>query len=255
MLSVEGLTKRYGQQIVLDQIHFQVENGSFVSILGPNGCGKSTLIRLLAGIERPDAGRVLLEGRPVTDLSRKELARRVAVVSQEGLPPLPYTVYDVVMMGRFAYQKWLQGPTAADEALVERILQETELTPLRTKLLSQLSGGERQRVAIAQAMAQQPRLLLLDEPTTYLDIGHQLALLNLIRQWQQDCGLTVVAVMHDLNLAALYSQRLILMQRGRIRRMGALDDVLTEPLLQEVYGTTPIVLPHPRKGVPQVLLA
>src|SRR5690606_24089687 len=148
-----------------------------------------------------------------------------------------------------------QGPTAADEALVERILQETELTPLRTKLLSQLSGGERQRVAIAQAMAQQPRLLLLDEPTTYLDIGHQLALLNLIRQWQQDCGLTVVAVMHDLNLAALYSQRLILMQCGRIRRMGALDDVLTEPLLQEVYETKPIVLPHPRKGMPQVLLA
>ena len=254
MLSVERVSKRYGQQVVLDHIQFQVEKGTFVGILGPNGCGKSTLIRLMAGLERPDAGQVLLEGRPVTDYARKQLARHVAGVAQGGLPPLPYTVYDVVMMGRFAYQKWLRGPSLDDEQLVERILEQTELTSLRSKPLMQLSGGERQRVAIAQAMAQQPRLLLLDEPTTYLDIGHQLALLNLIRRWQEECGLTVVAVLHDLNLAALYCQRLVLMQRGRIRRMGALHDVLTEPLIGEVYGTTPVVLPHPRKGVPQVLL-
>jgi len=254
MLSVEGLTKRYGEQVVLNNIRFHVEKGTFVGLLGPNGCGKSTLIRLLAGIERPDAGQVLLKGRPVADYARKELARNVAVVAQEGLPPLPYSVYDVVMMGRFAYQKWLQGPSLADEALVEQILQQTGLTHLRHKPLAQLSGGERQRVAIAQAMAQQPRLLLLDEPTTYLDIGHQLALLNLIRQWQRDCGLTVVAVMHDLNLAALYSERLVLMQQGCIRCMGELHDVMTEPLIREVYGTTPIILSHPRRGVPQVLL-
>jgi len=255
MLSVEGLIKRYGQRLVLDNICFQVEKGAFVSILGPNGCGKSTLIRLMAGLERPEGGQVLLEGRPVMAYPRKELARLVAVVAQEGLPPLPYLVYDVVMMGRFAYQKWLRGPSMDDEKLVEKILEQTELTALRNEPLSQLSGGERQRVAIAQAMAQQPRLLLLDEPTTYLDIGHQLSLLNLIREWQKDCGLTVVAVMHDLNLAALYSQKLILMNQGRIRRMGTLQEVITEPLIGEVYGTTPIVLSHPRKGVPQVLLA
>lgn len=254
MLLVEGITKRYGGQVVLDEVRFQVDKGSFVGILGPNGCGKSTLLRLMAGLERPDAGQVVLEGRPVTDYARKELARIVAVVRQEGLPPLPYSVYDVVMMGRFAYQKWLRGPSLADEQLVEQILQQTELSHLRSKMLSQLSGGERQRVAIAQAMAQQPRWLFLDEPTTYLDIGHQLALLNLIRQWQRDCGLTVVAVLHDLNLAALYCQRLILMQQGRIRRQGSLQEVITEPLIGEVYGTTPIILPHPRKGVPQVLL-
>lgn len=255
MLSVEGLSKRYGEQAVLQDIQFEVGRGVFVSILGPNGCGKSTLIRLLAGIERPDSGQVRLEGKPVLAYRRKELARKVAVVRQEGLPPLPFSVQEVVMMGRFAYQRWFQSPTPEDERVVEQILEQTGLIHLRQKPLEQLSGGERQRVAIAQAMAQQPRLLLLDEPTTFLDIGYQIALLNLIRQWQTGCGLTVIAVLHDLNLAALYSQQLILMHRGRVRRTGSLQEVLTVPLIREVYGTSPIILPHPRKGVPQVLLA
>jgi iron complex transport system ATP-binding protein len=255
MLSVEGLSKRYGEQVVLQDIQFEVGRGVFLSILGPNGCGKSTLIRLLAGIERPDTGQVRLEGKPVLAYRRKELARKVAVVRQEGLPPLPFSVQEVVMMGRFAYQRWLQSPTPEDERVVEQILEQTGLIHLRHKPLEQLSGGERQRVAIAQAMAQQPRLLLLDEPTTFLDIGYQIALLNLIRQWQTGCGLTVIAVLHDLNLAALYSQQLILMHQGRVRCFGSLQEVLTEPLIREVYGTSPIILPHPRKGVPQVLLA
>ncbi|OUM85775.1 MAG: ABC transporter ATP-binding protein [Bacillus thermozeamaize] len=255
MLSVEGLSKRYGEQVVLQDIQFEVGRGVFLSILGPNGCGKSTLIRLLAGIERPDTGQVRLEGKPVLAYRRKELARKVAVVRQEGLPPLPFSVQEVVMMGRFAYQRWLQSPTPEDERVVEQILEQTGLIHLRHKPLEQLSGGERQRAAIAQAMAQQPRLLLLDEPTTFLDIGYQIALLNLIRQWQTGCGLTVIAVLHDLNLAALYSQQLILMHQGRVRCFGSLQEVLTEPLIREVYGTSPIILPHPRKGVPQVLLA
>ncbi len=254
MLSVEGLSKRYGEQAVLRDIWFEVERGAFLSILGPNGCGKSTLIRLLAGIERPDTGQVWLEGKPVSVYRRKELARKMAVVRQEGLPPLPFSVQEVVMMGRFAYQKWLQSPSSEDEQVVEQILKQTDLIHLRQKPLAQLSGGERQRVAIAQAMAQQPRLLLLDEPTTFLDIGYQIALLNLIQQWQKRCGLTVIAVLHDLNLAALYSQKLILMNQGQIWHAGTLQEVLTEPLIREVYGTTPIILPHPRKGVPQVLL-
>jgi iron complex transport system ATP-binding protein len=179
----------------------------------------------------------------------------MAVLQQDALPPLDFTVREVIEMGRFPFQNWLGDEERGDaEKLIDGIVERLQLRELQHRSVSQLSGGERQRVALGKVMAQEPRLLLLDEPTTYLDIGYQVQMMEWIRLWQQEAGLTVIAVLHDLNLAAQYCGRLLLLQGGRIVGIGQPDDVIRPELLERVYGTQPIVLEHPVSGVPQVLL-
>ena len=254
MIEVRQLVRQVGSRRILDQLSFDVNDGEIVGIIGPNGAGKSTLLGTLSGVIQADEGQVKLRGRLVSEYGRRELARWVAVLQQGGLAPAAFTVRQVVEMGRFPFQNWLGDETTDSGAIIERALEVMQLKALENRQLHQLSGGERQRVALAKVMAQQPELILLDEPTTYLDIGYQMQLLDAVRDWQRREGLTVIAVLHDLNLASQYCDRLIVLQHGGLAAAGSPQEVLTTELLREVYGAEAIVLSHPLTGSPQVLL-
>jgi iron complex transport system ATP-binding protein len=254
MIEVDGLTIEADGRKILDGIWFRLEAGGLYGIIGPNGAGKSTLLAAVSGIRRFDAGAVRLFGRPVGSWPRRALARRLAVLQQEALPRTAFTVREVVLMGRYPYQNWFGGSDEEGEALVDRVLETLGLAAYANRRLDALSGGERQRVALAKAMVQDPELLLLDEPTTYLDIGYQIHLLDLVREWQRTGARTVVTVLHDLNLAAQYCDRLLVMHEGRLAAEGPPADVLTPDTIRRVFGVEPVVLPHPSSGVPQLLL-
>ncbi|SFL13530.1 iron complex transport system ATP-binding protein [Paenibacillus sp. 1_12] len=255
IIQVDNVSKAFRAQTVLEQVSFTVEPGECFGIIGPNGSGKSTLLKLLSGIDKPESGRVLLDGRAAYSYPRKQLAQWMAVLEQDSLPPLGFTVREMIAMGRYPFQNWLGDEIATDaEQLIEDILKQLQLVELADRTMDRLSGGERQRVALGKLMAQQPRLLLLDEPTTYLDIGYQLQMMEWIREWQQKEKLTVVAVLHDLNLAAQYCDRLLLMQAGKTVTIGRPGEVIHSELLEPVYHTRPIVLEHPIYEVPQILL-
>lgn len=254
MIRVKQCSKTYDGQYVLQQIDLHVERGEFLGIIGPNGSGKTTLLRLLSGEERPDDGVVELQGVSVERWKARERAKQLTVVAQEGLPPVPFSVYDVVMMGRHIYQARFRSPSDHDRAVVEGVLSATGLQHIRHKSVSSVSGGERQRVAIARAMAQEPHVLLLDEPTTYLDIGYQLSVLEYVQNWQRLTGATVVTVLHDLNLAAQFCGRIVLMNEGHIIADGTPPDVLQADVLERIYHTRPHIIYHPLSGVPQMLL-
>lgn len=254
VVQVEHIGKTYGGRMVLNDVSFEVEQGEWFCILGPNGSGKSTLMQIISGFEPPDTGRVLLNGKLPSDYRRKDLARQVAVLPQDALPPLGFTVREIIEMGRYPFQNWF-GDEAEDTAsLVDRIMERLQLVPLSDRSVEALSGGERQRVALGKVMAQEPSLLLLDEPTTFLDIGYQLEMMELVRSWQEESGLTVVSILHDLNLAAQYCGRLLLLNQGSAVAVGSASEVIRAELLEQVYGTLPHVLQHPVSGVPQVLL-
>lgn len=254
MLHVEGLCKMYGDASVLTGIEFSVRRGEFFGILGPNGSGKSTLLKLISGVEKPDAGKLLLDGKPVAAYTPKQLSRVVAVLQQESLPPVNFTVKEVVEMGRYPYQNWLGEEKGDADALVDSIIGKLGLTGLQGRSLQFLSGGERQRVALGKVMAQQPRLLLLDEPTTYLDIGYQIQMMDRIKAWQREEDLTVIAVLHDLNLASIYCDRMLLLNKGGMRCLGHPKDIMRGELIREVYGTLPVVVEHPVHRLPQIML-
>jgi iron complex transport system ATP-binding protein len=255
IIQAEGVSKAFKlQQQVLADISFAVEQGECFGIIGPNGSGKSTLLKLLSGVDLPTAGSVWLDGRVAHTYPRKQLARWVAVLQQDALPLLGFTVREVISMGRYPFQNWLGDEMSDTEKLIDRIMDRLQLREFENRAVDNLSGGERHRVALGKVMAQQPRLLLLDEPTTFLDIGYQVQMMEWIRRWQQEEDLTVVAVLHDLNLAAQYCGRLLLMQEGRIVHIGRPEEVIQGELLERVYGTQPIVLEHPVSGVPQILL-
>ncbi|MFC4076388.1 heme ABC transporter ATP-binding protein [Salinithrix halophila] len=254
MLEAEGLKKTYQGRDVVKGISLSVAKGEIVGLIGPNGSGKTTLVRLLSGEEVPDEGTVRLEGRPMAEWTGRERAKRVAVLPQEGLPPVPFTVEEVVAMGRHPHQSFWPWADRADRQTVDHVLLQTGLEKDRDRPVQTLSGGERQRVAIAKAMAQEPRLLFLDEPTTYLDIAHQLAILDRIRSWQWECGLAVLVVFHDLNLAAQYCDRLAIMKEGVLIRTGRPEEVIQAPVIHQVYGVEPLITKHPVTRVPQVLL-
>jgi iron complex transport system ATP-binding protein len=241
---------------VLRGIDLRLEPGEMVALIGPNGAGKSTLLRLISGVVRPTAGQALLEGRDLAKLSRtpREVARQVAVVPQEGPIPPGITVREMVELGRTPYARALLGESAADRRAVERAMTAAGVVELAKRFLDELSGGERQRVILARAIAQQPRLLLLDEPTANLDLHHQVAMLELVRGLTREHGLAVLAAVHDLQLAALYCDRVALLHRGRIVSQGSPEAVLTEPLLLATFGQRVALSAHPTHGVPLVAL-
>lgn len=254
MIEARNVGYRLGEAAVLDGLSFTLRPGRLHGIIGPNGVGKSTLLRLLSGLEKPSSGQLLLEGKPAAEYPRKELARSVAVLQQGGVPAVGFTVRETVAMGRYPFQNWLGEEGRDPGPLIDSVLEAMDLTELQYRTMDRLSGGERQRVALAQVMVQQPRLVLLDEPTTYLDIGFQVLLMDTVAGWQRDKGLTAVAVLHDLNLASLYCDEILVLHEGKLAAFGPPGEILTPALIRRVYGTETALVPHPGNGRPQFLL-
>jgi iron complex transport system ATP-binding protein len=253
-LSVEHVTCGYGSRPVLRDFSAAAGRGEFLAVVGPNGCGKSTLVKALSRVLRPASGRILLDGRDIATMRPRELARQVAVVAQEVAFEFDFTVREVVAMGRLPHLGRFRGETPHDRQVVEEAMAATDTLDLADRLVTRLSGGERQRVMVARALAQEPSLLILDEPTAHLDIAHQVDLLDLTRRLNRERGLTVVAVLHDLNLAAQYAGRLLMVRDGRPWADGTPAEVVTEANVAAVYGSRVRVLPHPEEGSPHVFL-
>jgi iron complex transport system ATP-binding protein len=235
LLQIDGVTFGYGRQPLLYDIHLQVMAGEMIGLLGPNGSGKTTLLRLLSGVFRPQQGKVLLEGCDLHQWGRRGAAQRIAVVPQELHMPFAFTVEQMVSLGRTPFVNFLGSQSKEDHNIIEDALQATGIDALAERIFNQLSGGERQRVMIAMALAQQPKLLLLDEPTSHLDIKYQIETLELVQHLNRERGVTVIAAMHDLNLAARYFPRLLLFQRGIVADAGPAE-VMEPGLLSRVYG-------------------
>lgn len=235
VLEIQGITFGYHRQPLLYGVHLRVRAGEMVGLLGPNGSGKTTLLRLISGVLRPQEGAVILDGRDARAWGRREMARRVAVVPQEMHVPFAFTVEELVGLGRTPYTSLLGSSTREDQRIVQAALQSADIELLAGRIFNELSGGERQRVTVAMALAQRPALLLLDEPTSHLDIKYQIELLELVQRLNRETGVTVIAAMHDLNLAARYFPRLVLFQRGIVADATPAE-VLEPHLLQRVYG-------------------
>ncbi len=235
LLAVDGVTFGYERQPLLYDVHVQVRKGEMVGLLGPNGSGKTTLLRLVSGVLQPQQGRILLDGRKLQDWGRRGVAQRIAVVPQELHVPFAYTVEQLVNLGRTPFVNLLGSNSRQEAIVVQDAMQAADVTPLANRIFNELSGGERQRVIVAMALAQQPKLLLLDEPTSHLDIKYQIDILELAQRLNRERGVTVIAAMHDLNLAARYFPRLLLFQRGVVADAGPAE-VLEPHLLKRVYG-------------------
>jgi len=252
-LQAQSVTVGYGAAPVVRDLTLEVPDGRVTTIVGPNGCGKSTLLRTMARLLKPSQGTVLLDGEPLTAISTREIARRMALLPQSPVAPDGLLVRDLVGRGRHPHQRWFSQWSQADEAIVEAALAMTDTSDLRDRPLDQLSGGQRQRVWIAMTLAQDTGLLLLDEPTTFLDLAHQVEVLDLVTRLNRERGRTVVMVLHDLNLAARYSDVILVMRGGAVVAHGHPVEVLTPGLLEDVFGLDASVLPDPRTGLPIVV--
>ena len=246
------LSYAYQATHVLNGLSFTVRQGEFFIIIGPNGSGKTTLARIIAGLIKPKQGEVDIFGRSMTAYGRKERARRIAFVPQLIPMDFPFAVKDVVLFGRTPHLGIFGLATDADAALARRAMAFTEVDHLANRQLDQLSGGERQRVFIARAICQDPDLMVLDEPTASLDLAHQLRIMDLMEKMKAEKKITVVMVSHDLNLAAMYADTLLLIHQGRIARCGSPADVLTYETLETVYGCTLLVDENPLDRFPRV---
>ena len=248
----KGIRFSYDSVPVLEEVTFTAVGGEVLGIIGPNGSGKTTLLRCLNRTLSPRVGTVLIDGEDIHDLSRRDIARRMGVVPQEPGTPFPFTVWEFVLMGRYPHARPLSGTGARDLAAVEEALCLTDILALAERPVTELSGGERQRVLLARALAQEPEVFLLDEPTAHLDIGHQLEVLELVRRLTVKRELVTVLSSHDLNLAARFCDRLLLLSHGRVYAAGTPEEVLTPDRLRRVYGVEAEVRRHPR-GFIQVL--
>jgi iron complex transport system ATP-binding protein len=245
---------RTQEQPVLRGVDLSVSPGEMLALIGPNGAGKSTVLRVASGVLRPQRGRALLDGVDLSSLSPRTRAQRIAVVPQEAAAPNGLFAREMVGLGRTPYLRALLGPTAKDRQAVEWAISAAGVAGLADRYVDELSGGERQRVVLARALAQEPRLLLLDEPTANLDLHHQVAMLELVRGLSREHGLAVIAAVHDLQLAALYCDRVALLNQGQVVSQGSPEAVLTAPLLLETFGQQVVLSPHPTHGVPLVAL-
>ena len=252
LLCAEALSCGYGGDDVLRDLSFGVSAGELVAVAGPNGSGKSTLVRALSGVLRPRAGRVALEGRDLAGVAPRDAARAIAVVAQESAVEFDFSCEEIVLMGRTPHLGRFQREGPPDLAAAREAMERTGTWEFRARPVLELSGGERQRVFLARAFAQEPRILLLDEPTSHLDLAYQVGILRLARGLALERKVAVVAVMHDLNLASAYADRMALLHRGGLVATGPVEEVLREERLREVYGTDLAVRPHPETGRPHV---
>ncbi|GAA1319179.1 ABC transporter ATP-binding protein [Leucobacter albus] len=251
-LRVEGATIGYDHKTISEGLSVAIPDGSFTVIVGPNACGKSTLLRALSRLIKPTAGSVLLDGKSISAYRAKEVAKRLGLLPQTSLAPDGITVADLIARGRYPHQGIIRQWSDADEQAVLTAMEATGVTELSARLVDELSGGQRQRVWVAMVLAQETSLLLLDEPTTFLDIAHQIELLELFTDLHL-AGNTLVAVLHDLNQAARYGTHLIAMKDGRIVAEGPPEEVVTEEIVSEVFGLACRVVPDPVVGTPTVV--
>jgi iron complex transport system ATP-binding protein len=255
MLTLDQLTVGYAGRPVLCGIDLHVTSGELVGLLGPNGCGKTTLLRAISGVMPVMKGRVRLRGIDMATMSRQSIARAMACLPQDFSPALDFTVGELVLMGRSPHRSRWARETRRDLDATERAMHLARVDGFADRLFGQLSGGERQRVLLALCLAQEPEILLLDEPTSHLDLGGQLEVMDLIVRLRRETGLTVVGVFHDLNLAAEYCQRLVVFHAGRLVADGTPQEVLTADLVRRVYGAEVLVRRNPQSQKPYVLLA
>ncbi|BAT56853.1 ferrichrome ABC transporter, ATP-binding protein (plasmid) [Nostoc sp. NIES-3756] len=249
-LSTKGLTLAYdGVQIIRD-LNLAIPTRQICALVGANGCGKSTLLRGLARLLKPYGGAVYLDGESILKLSTKEVAQQLGILPQSPAAPEGLTVRDLVAQGRYPYQNWLQQWSPKDEKIVQQALEITDLLNLADRALNTLSGGQRQRAWIAMALAQDTDILLLDEPTTFLDLAHQIEVLDLLYDLNQHQGRTIVMVLHELNQACRYADYLVAVKEGRIYTSGEPKQVMTEEMVQEVFGLECRVVPDPVVGTP-----
>lgn len=251
-LNIRVISFAYFNGPVLRDISLSVAAGEMVGLLGPNGSGKTTLLKLASGVLKPSSGEIRLGDSNMSSLKRKAVAREVAVVPQQFHIPYAFTTLDVVMLGRFPFMSVLAGESAADKQAAHDAMSLVGLDYLAESRFDELSGGEKQKVVLAMALAQQPKLLLLDEPTLHLDINHQVEILELVRRLNKTQKLTVIAAMHDLNLAALYFDRLVVLKNGGIVAEGTPSQVLTEKAIGDVFGATVKVETEPATGLPHI---
>lgn len=255
MLQVNDLSGGYSGKSVVKNVTFHVKKGRILGILGPNGSGKSTLLKMISGIINPTTGEVLIENQPIKSYDVKELAKKMAVLPQLNASTFSNRVYDAVSLGRYPHQTgFFSTWSDADEQMVQQAMESTGVTRYKEHYLEFLSGGEQQRVFIAQALAQNSELLLLDEPTNHLDIAHQKQILDMIRLQVEQHGLTVVSIFHDINLASLYCDELILLEDGEVRAYGLPHEVIMQQQIADVYKARIATYPHPEVPKPQITM-
>ncbi|MBS4192550.1 heme ABC transporter ATP-binding protein [Bacillus sp. FJAT-49705] len=255
MLSVQQLTGGYSGDSIIKNVSFEIEKGELFGILGPNGSGKTTLLKMLSGILPYSSGKIELIEKSLKDYTPKELAKIIAVLPQHSIQSFSYTVKETVSLGRYAHQKgWFQTWSHEEEQIVMQAMEQTGVTQFENHYIHELSGGERQRVYLAQALAQEPEILLLDEPTNHLDLSFQKDLLDMLKDWTRNRGLTVISIFHDLNLAGLYCDRLLLLENGEINIKHTPNEVLREDRIRNVYNTKIEKHPHPKVPAPQMVL-
>ena len=253
-IDVRSLSFSFGKKSVLNDISFEVGEGEFLGLMGPNGSGKTTLLRCLMNYLSPKSGTITIDGEMLTSLSAGEVARTFAVVPQSSATDFTFSAYDIVMMGRIPHMgNRLTGATKADSQAVRTAMEKTNTWQFAGRQFSALSGGERQRVIIARALAQEPRALLLDEPTVYLDISGQIEIMDLVRRLNKEAGMTVVAVLHDVNLAARYCDRIALLSNGTLETIGPPSEVITAANVQAVYGVEVVIRKDPFTNAVYVL--
>jgi iron complex transport system ATP-binding protein len=252
-LTVEQLAAGYGETVILDGLDLVIPDGKITVIVGANACGKSTLLRTMSRLIAPRRGHVLLDGKSIHSMAPKKLARTLGLLPQSPIAPEGITVADLVSRGRHPHQSMLSRWNVRDDEAVAAALEATRTFDLAERPVDELSGGQRQRVWIAMALAQQTEILLLDEPTTFLDISHQVEVLDLLTDLNHDRGTTIVMVLHDLNLAARYADHLVAMASGRLHVMGTPEEVLTQDNVRDVFGLESEIITDPTSGRPMML--
>jgi iron complex transport system ATP-binding protein len=253
ILELKDISSGYQGKTVIDKVCFEIKKGEFLGLIGPNGAGKSTLFKTVLGILIPDRGQILYKDKPIDFLTPKERAKRLAFLPQLFEVKFSYTVKDFIAMGRFPYQDGLSAYSSGDLDLVNSVIRRFSLNKISARRIDQLSGGELQRVLFAQSIAQDPEILLLDEPTTHLDIGHQFEIMNILSDLNRE-GLTVVTILHDLNIAAEFCDRIVLMDKGRVVKDGEPASVMDYRLIEEVYNARVVIKENPYSGKPFLIL-
>ncbi len=254
MIEVRSISFRYHEDWVLKDLSFRIERGEVLGVIGPNGSGKTTLLKLLYRLLSPQKGEILFELLPMKKMDRSDIAKRIAVVAQETHLLFPFSVLETVLMGRAPHLGSLLFEREIDLKIAKRAMEWTETLALSDRPMDELSGGERKRVFIARALAQEPEVILLDEPTANLDIHHQIEFLDLILTLNRERGLTIVMASHEMNIASEFCDRLLFLQGGRIYRMGTPEEVITKENIEEVYGCEVYVDQHPISGMPRISL-